>query len=506
MPDDDFDTKIGELKRWLLASGARFDKVCLRQYAPEGRDLRAVCALDKGAEAIFIPRKCIIGIREGKECSAGRAVMRETTGWISNHTYLAIRILSERALGEKSFFYPWIRVLPTDYKRQGMPQYWSADQKRELRGSKTLVKCEGVLQNIREMWGKIKGVSAVRSARWTLEDFKWARFTVLTRTFGCNEGGKPETMMVPLADMANHDFQRPTRWDFNDAKAGFTVRATRSVCAGEALADTYGSKGNDSFLPIYGFCVEKNPWNQARFPMPLRNVHGVAIAGLAKLHASKCAYDYNDGRARYIDASCDTQWRSSSQGGRNLLSYARAAALRPGVPLAVKDWVRPISAANEAEALSVVRTAAQSALRKFDSSLEDDLAILADEKRAPRGSWYRNAVLARSGEKTILGFYVRLADTMIPLLALASTRALEAHAVSRRIRCIRGAPQKDNFGLHAGRYLDAVVWPLVKDKEACSKGRVESTKTETKSSSTDSRWRGKASGSLGGGRNAGVTI
>ena len=94
------------------------------------------------------------------------------------------------------------QVLPSDYKEQGMPEYWTERQRKEvlanvncgltvkwtwtnsgcqLAHSKTLAKSDGVLKNILEMWGKIKSVSAVKEAGWTLDEFKWARFTVLTR-------------------------------------------------------------------------------------------------------------------------------------------------------------------------------------------------------------------------------------------------------------------------------------------------------------------------------------
>jgi len=68
--------------------------------------------------------------------------------------------------------------------------------------------------------------------------------------------------MVPLADMANHEFDRPSRWKYDDKKSGFVVKVVRDLETGVNLTDTYGSKGNDSFLPFYGFCLERNEFNQ----------------------------------------------------------------------------------------------------------------------------------------------------------------------------------------------------------------------------------------------------
>jgi len=80
--------------------------------------------------------------------------------------------------------------------------------------------------------------------------------------------------MVPLADMANHEFDRPSRWKYDDKKSGFVVKVVRDLETGVNLTDTYGSKGNDSFLPFYGFCLERNEFNQGRFVLPVSHING----------------------------------------------------------------------------------------------------------------------------------------------------------------------------------------------------------------------------------------
>mmetsp|Transcript_8581 Transcript_8581/g.13911 ORF Transcript_8581/g.13911 Transcript_8581/m.13911 type:complete len:533 (-) Transcript_8581:175-1773(-) len=474
--DDEFQRRTERLEVWLKRNGARFHKVTINRYADEGRDLKTKSSLEKGEEAIFIPRKCIIAISDGKRSKVGQAIRKETSGWISNHTYLAVRILTEKTLGKQSFFYPWLEVLPTDYAEQGMPQYWNEKQRRELEFTKTLGKTDGVLENIHEMWNKIKNVSVVKDSEWTLEDFKWARFTVLTRTFGCTEHGAAETMMVPLADMANHDFTRPTRWDYNDKKTGFTVRVVRDVGKDQMLTDTYGNKGNDSFLPVYGFCVEQNNWNQARLALPLKNINGLDVPGLDSLHISKCAYDYNDGKHKYIDVSCDTQASGSSRGGKELFSYARAIVLsKPELEalpsLESNSSLEPISAENEIRALSLIKEKADVQLKKFRTTYEEDLEILRDEKQAPKFSWFRNAVLARSGEKSTMIYYKKLAEATIPLLKCRSLEEMSSHNMFQKLK---SASKKENFGYYAGKYFDQVVHKLVSKKsdkpETSSKG------------------------------------
>eukprot|EP00471_Norrisiella_sphaerica_P012008 CAMPEP_0184503210 /NCGR_PEP_ID=MMETSP0113_2-20130426/51755_1 /TAXON_ID=91329 /ORGANISM="Norrisiella sphaerica, Strain BC52" /LENGTH=472 /DNA_ID=CAMNT_0026892661 /DNA_START=130 /DNA_END=1548 /DNA_ORIENTATION=- len=465
--DIDFHQRVEILLKWLRDSGARFPKVEISRYAEEGRDLRAKSPINAGEEIIYIPRKCIIEVQQGKECKIGQAVKQEAKGWVSGHTYLAIRMLMERDLGPKSFFAPWFKVLPTDYKAQGMPQYWSDEQKAEIRHTKTLAKANAVVVAIEEMWDRISQVSAIKKTGWTLKDFAWARYTVLTRTFGVEIEKKEATVMVPLADMANHEFDRPSRWKYDDVSKGFVVKIVRDLDKGMNLTDTYGSKGNDSFLPFYGFCLENNEFNQGRFTLPVKHINGLHVPFLSRIAVSRCAYEPEDGKVKNIDATTDTEASGSKRGGKELFSYCRALVLDSDE---MKRMVRrqskmkrptenPVSCVNEFRTLDLIKTTALRSLERFSTTVEEDETILRDTQRCKRFSWYRNAVLARLGEKRTLLFYVKLADTMIPFLSCKSYRAITSMKAYKRVR---EADRETEWGYHANKYLEKVVIPLVK--------------------------------------------
>ncbi len=472
--EEDFGQRVKRLMSWLKDSGSRFPKVELSRYGAEARHLRARAPIKADEETIFVPRKCILEIRHGKETKVGRAVQAEAKGWISGHTYLAIAMLTERDLGAKSFFAPWFDVLPRDYRAQGMPQYWTAEQKREIAHTKTLAKANAVKVAIEAMWDRVSKVRAVRVAGWSLEDFAWARYTVLTRTFGVQIEGREATIMVPLADMANHEFERPSRWKYDNGKGGFVVKVVRDLPAGADLTDTYGSKGNDSFLPFYGFCLESNEYNQARFELPIRQVNGIWVPFLSKLAVSRCAYEEEPPNASFkvIDATTDPEALGTKRGGRELFSYARALCLSGNELVALLNSARanlkrptafPISVRNESAALQIIRTAALAALKRFDTTYQEDVAILSDKKKAPPGSWYRNAVLARSGEKHTLLHYVRMADEMCKLLESKSILDFESQPA---LKVIRAADRTEEWGYHINRYLNKVVVPLIKARSS----------------------------------------
>mmetsp|Transcript_2671 Transcript_2671/g.3863 ORF Transcript_2671/g.3863 Transcript_2671/m.3863 type:complete len:474 (+) Transcript_2671:106-1527(+) len=468
--DDNFQKDVKNLVKWLKKSGAAFPKVEISRYAKEGRDLRSKEKIKAGEQIIYIPRRCILDVNQGKDCKIGRAVKCEAKGWISGHTYLAIRMLTERDLGESSFFAPWFKVLPKEYKSQGMPQYWTEDQKKELKGTKTLAKTNAVKAAIKEMWGRVSQVAAVQKAGWTLEDFAWARYTVLTRTFGVDMQGKEATIMVPMADMANHEFDRPSRWKYDDKKKGFVVKVIRDLDIGANLTDTYGSKGNDSFLPFYGFCLENNEFNQGRFVLPVKNVNGVEVDFLRRIAVSRCAYELEDGKVKKIDATTDTEGIGSKRGGKELFTYCRALALtsdeyeriRKNKKNIKRPTEIPISRSNEKRALKIIKNSAQRALSMFPTTIEEDEAILQDYVKAPRFSWFRNAVLARLGEKQTLTHYIRLSEMVAPLMSCSSLKKLEAH---KNFQDIRVADRQKEWGYYANKYIDRVVIPLVKGRK-----------------------------------------
>eukprot|EP00954_Amorphochlora_amoebiformis_P004243 331632-Amorphochlora_amoeboformis.AAC.1 len=92
-----------------------------------------------------------------------------------------------------------------------------------------------------------------------------------------------------------------------------------------------------------------------------------------------------------------------------------------------KSHLSPVSASNERKVLKLIEEVSTRALKRFSTTYEEDSEILKDEKRAPRYSWYRNAILARSGEKSTFIAYQNLAKIMIPLLQCGSVMKLKSH-------------------------------------------------------------------------------
>lgn len=65
----------------------------------------------------------------------------------------------------------------------------------------------------------------------------------------------------------NNGAESQTTWDFNENLCEFQVIATTPIAAGDAISIEYGDKSNGELFVIYGFALEKNKYNDARFKL-----------------------------------------------------------------------------------------------------------------------------------------------------------------------------------------------------------------------------------------------
>ena len=49
-------------------------------------------------------------------------------------------------------------------------------------------------------------------------------------------------MLVPLADMCNHEIPEMAQWGYSEEKQGFYIRASRAIKKGEEIYLNYGEE------------------------------------------------------------------------------------------------------------------------------------------------------------------------------------------------------------------------------------------------------------------------
>jgi histone-lysine N-methyltransferase SETD3 len=211
--------------------------------------------------------------------------------------------------------------------------------------------------------------------------------------------------MVPYADLINHS---PFSQAYIDAReAGDWLFST-----GEEeviLYISYGQKSNAELLLLYGFAVERNPYNSVDVTVAIAprtesfvkelNDENIPVDPLAE---EKVAFLESVGRDSIVDFPC-----YADRYPVELLEFLRLMQMTPedtrGKPLSEFDYSRTISAANEAAVLTSVIEAVTRQLNKYPNTEDEDAALIKDKAMFRMLSYtQRMAVRHRRNEKRLL--------------------------------------------------------------------------------------------------------
>lgn len=91
---------------------------------------------------------------------------------------------------------------------------------------------------------------------WSFQQVTDAMLLVGSRSFGVKVNGTFTNVMVPLADMLNHNRPPDAIWTYDDSIQGFKMTAARNIKKGQEIFDSYGEKSSYEFLLDYGFIYE----------------------------------------------------------------------------------------------------------------------------------------------------------------------------------------------------------------------------------------------------------
>ena len=177
---------------------------------------------------------------------------------------LAVWLLWERHLGQRSFWAPYIAALP----HPTSIVHWSAKQLEQLQDP-TLVHSaqfrEAAMRaKYDAAWTQLAAAHPGRlpTEGFSYEDFRWAWMTVQARAFGRR---LPWTALVPFADSLNHG-NTPVVYDFDvDSNGAFRLFASGGdgTRAGQEVFNSYGRRHNQHLCLEYGFAMLHNEWAYA---------------------------------------------------------------------------------------------------------------------------------------------------------------------------------------------------------------------------------------------------
>lgn len=223
--------------------------------------------------------------------------------------------------------------------------------------------------------------------------------------------------LVPYADLINHspfsqayiDARKDGDWLFSTGEEEVILYADRGYRKMEQIYISYGPKSNAELLLLYGFAVERNPYNSVdvtvaiaprteSFVKELKD-ESIPVDPLAE---EKIAFLESVGRESMVDFPC-----YADRYPVELLEFLRLMQLTlddtRGKPLKDFDYSRTISAANEASVLSSVIEAVRRQLGKYPNAEEEDAALIKDKGMFRLLSYnQRMAIRHRRNEKRLL--------------------------------------------------------------------------------------------------------
>jgi len=237
--------------------------------------------------------------------------------------------------------------------------------------------------------------------------------------------------MVPYADLINHspysgaylDARETGDWLFKTGEEEVILYADRGYRRMEQIYISYGPKSNSDLLLLYGFALERNPFNSVDVTVSI----GGPLIGSAKKAAMEKENtekndDIDDVNDMAVDPLAEQKMNFLNSAGRSntvdfpcyadrypteMLEYLRLMMMTPedtrGKALTAFDYTRTISAANEAAVLFSVVEATQKQLELYPNTEEEDAAIIKDKALFRLLSYkQRMAVRHRRNEKRLL--------------------------------------------------------------------------------------------------------
>jgi histone-lysine N-methyltransferase SETD3 len=385
---------------------------------------------------------------------------------MNEYLAIALQLIHERYVrGEGSFYKPYLDVLP-EVEEVNPTFAWSDEDLEFLEGSPVLPATKSLQMKLKREWealvaNDVDGLASRFPDRFPLETFSyenwvWAFTMLFSRAIRLRNLREGEALaMVPYADLINHspfsgayvDAREVGDWLFKDGTEEVILYADRGYRKMEQIYISYGPKSNADLLLLYGFALERNPYNSVDVTVSIKPRVATGNspeddADADPLAEEKIAFLQNVGREDTVDFPC-----YADRYPIEMLEYLRLMQMTPedtrGKPLSAFDFSRTISAANEAAVLTSIIQAIKMQLNKYPNSEEDDARLIQDKGMFRLFNYnQRMAIRHRRNEKRLLKRTVAALERQI------KTRGLDREDLQRAMGSTLGTvlPGEERFG------------------------------------------------------------
>jgi len=387
-----------------------------------GRGLLARRDIKDGDELLKIPLSLCVTKTSAREAFP---MLKED---INEFLAVACQLIREKyVLKEKSYFKAYVAVLPET--EEVNPTFtWDDADLAFLEGSPVVAATRSMQNKLRFEYDALLGNEQTGlierypdqfpKEAFTFDNWEWAFTMMFSRAIRLRSLTSGEALaMVPYADLINHspfsqayiDARSPSEWmiETGDEVILFADRSYRHM---EQIYISYGPKSNADLLLLYGFAVERNPFNSVDVTVGIAPRTESFVKEIAEdntlevdpLAEEKLAFLESVGRNKMVEFPV-----YNDRYPLELLQYLRLMQMTPedarGKRLSDFDYARSISLANEAAALCSVVTAVQRQISNYPQTEVQDADMIRD-KGLFRLLTYnqRKAVRHRRNEKRLL--------------------------------------------------------------------------------------------------------
>ncbi|TFJ81448.1 hypothetical protein NSK_007409 [Nannochloropsis salina CCMP1776] len=387
----------------LLLSSRTIDEIELED---SGRGLICKYPINMGNALFQLPLSIVID-KEKSLAAFDGALPAD----INEYFAIALMLIQQRALGPSSFWAPYIDVLPTT-EEVDPTLVWPEEDLALLETSPLVAATRSLKRKLAAEFALLEEqYMRARSdvfdpSVFTFEAYLWAFINIFSRAIRVKIGGKrgpsgeeeESIIMCPYADLINHNpfantyivAEKPFKM-FNPIRGEevITIYADKDYKKMEQVYISYGPKSNADLLLLYGFCLDRNPFNSVDLT--------VALLPDDPLFEEKRAFL----------AQAERREKEAFPYPNELFEYLRLVYLTKedmgGKALREMEFTDPISLENELAAMASIEGACEEALASYSTKEEDDARLINDSKlfnMFPKTQ--RMAIKHRRSEKRLL--------------------------------------------------------------------------------------------------------
>jgi len=420
--------KIEAFTTWMKKNGAKFNKIQMRYYDTDYRGVHTMKDLKEEEVFLIVPKSLIITAQKGKETALGAKVLKANLDLNWDYLVYINIFLLVQFHDPHSFWKPYMDVYPRDVSC--FPMFYSKEERKLLRGSIMISHIDDEIEEIEQEYKKI--VEAVPEFKqFTLEEYMKNKTLIISRIFYVTMHGVVDRIMVPLADMFNHHYERlgETHWRYDDKEDAFVVSAEKVIPKGDPICEHYGEKPNYRFLFYYGFLIENNTHNCVYIKL-FFNKDDPRIMEKCKMIGG------------YTDSEIETfkyfEYYNIEEARNNkILGYLRFIEYNNNLNVFNKYLIPPITNAstctflkrklrcpilsleNEKKVLARTKKIASECLKMYPDSYEKDMELLNKTNLTFN---QRNCIILRSDEKRIFRGMIELAELGLALIELKDSQ------------------------------------------------------------------------------------